>query len=263
MLPPDAWLFIAALGLTVFFIALPFLRNTLSRKQFDSLPSATMVNGGQKVLVLIPHPDDESLAVGGYIYMCRKNKAAVRLILVSDGNRRGRRDQRYLEFRSASRALGIPECDLLFWEFPDGSLQLNHKAVEAQLIKEIGLYRPDFIIYPHPDDKHRDHSTLGKSTERSLIRSDRLDVHAYAYLIHYNFYQLPSLFSNHLLPPRSTPDNRGDWHKIVLSPEAYRAKHLALLKYRSQRRNPLLLPLFLVSLRDNELLCQRKTALQS
>lgn len=262
MLQPEAWLFIAAIGLTVFFVAMPFLCNTLTREQFDRLPPATMATGGQRVLVLIPHPDDESLAVGGYLYMCRENKAAVRMILVSDGNRRGRRGQRYLEFRSASRVLGIAESELRFWEFPDGCLQLYQEAVKAQLIKEIGFFRPDFIIYPHPDDKHQDHSTLGKIAERSIIKSNRLDIHAYAYLIHYNFYQLPSLFSNHLLPPCSTPDNRGDWHKMALSPEAYRAKYLALLKYRSQRSNPLLLPLFLVSLRDNELLCRRQTALQ-
>ncbi|MEQ8176561.1 MAG: PIG-L family deacetylase [Syntrophomonadaceae bacterium] len=259
MQPLSVGLFIGAVLLSVLLAGLYFVRNTMPGKQFTRLPNAQEPAGGQKVLVLVPHPDDESLAIGGYIHLCRQNGAEVRLILVSDGNRQGLRDLRYQEFRAASQELGISEVDLRFWGYADGSLQLYQEAIEARLEQEIEQYRPDLIIYPHPYDKHKDHSALGRCAEQSLKHGIPYDVLPYAYLIHYNFFQLPAFFSNHLKPPRSIPGNH-KWHKIVLSPEACRAKRSALLKYRSQRRNPFLLPLFRVSLRDNELLCLNQRA---
>lgn len=260
---PSVWLFIPAIALPILFIALLFVWKTTPRKEFRRLPPAALAAGEHKVLVLIPHPDDESLAVGGYIYICRQTGASVRLILVSDGNCRGLRDLRYQEFRAASRELGISEADLKFWGYPDGSLRLYQEALVEQLEQELEQYRPDLLMYPHPEDKHPDHSVLGRCVERSLKQAHWLGAQAYAYLIHYNFFQLTALFSSHLFPPRSMPGNHEDWHKIALSPEALGAKRSALLKYRSQRRNPFLFPLFRVSLRDNELLCRCRIASHS
>lgn len=255
---PSVWVFITAIVLILVFLWLIFVWNTMPRKKFNSLPTAPIAAGEQRVLLLIPHPDDESLAIGGYTHICSQNGASVRLVLVSDGNRQGLRDLRYQEFRAAANDLGIAASDLRFWGYPDGSLKLYQAAIVAQVEQEIGQYQPDFIIYPHPADKHKDHSILGRSVERSIAGANLFDVWAYAYLIHYNFYQLPALFSNNLFPPRSISGNNDDWQKIILSPEAYQAKLYALLKYRSQRRNPFLFPLFRVSLRDNELLSMRR-----
>ncbi|TCK85302.1 PIG-L family deacetylase [Albibacterium bauzanense] len=36
-------------------------------------------------LILVPHPDDESLACGGTIALLRKNKFSVHLIFITDG----------------------------------------------------------------------------------------------------------------------------------------------------------------------------------
>lgn len=260
---PSVWLLIAALVLVVLLINFFFVQNTMPRKVFNCLSPANTAARGQRILLLIPHPDDESLAVGGYINMCRHNGAEMRLILVSDGNYRNLRELRYQEFKAASKELGISESDLRFWGFPDGALKLYHEAIVTQVEQEIGEYRPELIIYPHPDDKHRDHSILGRSVEQALVKADRLDIPAYAYLIHYNFYQLPACFSKSLFPPRSMPDNNADWRLVSLTPQAQRAKRSALLKYHSQRRNPFLQPLFLVSLRNNELLCRRRIVPQS
>ncbi|MEN6350997.1 MAG: PIG-L family deacetylase [Syntrophomonas sp.] len=230
----------------------------MPRKKFHCLPRAPIAAGKQRVLVLIPHPDDESLGIGAFIHMCCQAGASVRLVLVSDGNRQGLCDLRYEEFRAAANDLGVAASDLRFWGLPDGSLRLYQAAIEDQLEQEIGHYLPDLIIYPHPDDRHQDHCILGRSVERTLTRAHQFGIQAYAYLIHYNFYQLAALFSKHLFPPHSMPDNNDDWQMIILSPEAHQAKHSALLKYRSQRRNPFLYPLFRVSLRNNELLSLRR-----
>lgn len=256
---PSVGLFIGAIMLVFLFSVWFFARSTMPRRQFILLPNAKVATSQQRVLILVPHPDDESLAVGGYINMCCQNGANVRLILVSDGNYRGFRALRYQEFKAATRELGIPESNLRFWGYPDGSLMLHHEAIDAQLQLEIEQYRPDFVIYPHPHDKHKDHSILGRCAERSLGHGAGSGVLAYAYLIHYKFFQLPAFFSHLLLPPRFTT-NHEEWHKNVLSLKAYQAKCSALKKYRSQLRNPFLIPLFRVSLRDNELLCMRMLA---
>ena len=54
---------------------------------------------GQKVLVFSPHPDDESIAVGGYIAQSIKNGASVSIVLVTDGDAQHEESIRYAEFK--------------------------------------------------------------------------------------------------------------------------------------------------------------------
>ena len=77
---------------------------------------------GQRVLVFSPHPDDESIAVGGYIAQSIENGADVNIVLVTDGNAQHQESIRYTEFKKAASILGVPEANLIFLGFPDGKL---------------------------------------------------------------------------------------------------------------------------------------------
>lgn len=233
--------------------------NTLSQDSFAQLCPVPLTNRDQRLLVLVPHPDDETLAAGGYLYMCCQARASIRIILVSDGNRRGKRDQRYREFAAATRKLGIANSDLRFWGYPDGQLSQYQDKIGQDLEQEIYIYHPDMIIYPHPSDRHQDHAILGQIAEQVLAGSDDLNTTAYAYLVHFKYFPEPAILSrqHYLMPPRAVAGDNEEWEKIDLSAEARQAKYMALVEYRSQISNPFLLPLFASLWRQNELMTHR------
>ncbi len=97
---------------------------------------------GDRVLFLIPHPDDETLATGGLIQQALARGAEVRVVLVTSGDafsiiahrlfprepfapalftRLGR--MRMEETRVALRRLGLPSSQLTFWGYPDTGLE--------------------------------------------------------------------------------------------------------------------------------------------
>ena len=257
------WLFSSALALLGSGTSLAYARNTMPKNLFDKLSSVPLPDSEHRLLVLVPHPDDESLALGGYLYMCRQAGAAVRLILVSDGNRRGLHDRRSREFSAATRNLGIADDDLRLWGYPDGRLSEHRQEITAKLAQEIRDYRPEMLIYSHPHDRHYDHAILGMIAEQVLAAEPRPEIKPYAYLTHFKYYPRPVLLARHryLLPPRANGDNNERWEKVNLSPDAQRAKLAALKQHRSQLRNPFLLPLFISLYRENELLEDRQAHL--
>ena len=77
------------------------------------------LTGGRGVVVVAPHPDDESLGCGGLIAACCAHGIEVRLVVLSDGTGSHPNSQRYpaarlrdlreAELRQATSILGLPE----------------------------------------------------------------------------------------------------------------------------------------------------------
>ncbi len=74
----------------------------------NKLGELSAAQSGQNVLVFSPHPDDESIAAGGYIAQSIINGANVTIVLVTDGNAQHREAIRYNEFEKATSILGVP-----------------------------------------------------------------------------------------------------------------------------------------------------------
>ena len=77
-----------------------------------ALPDVVMPQSGQRVLVFSPHPDDESIGIGGYIAQSIENGAIVEIVLVTNGDFHGNEQVRYAEFKKATHILGVPESNL-------------------------------------------------------------------------------------------------------------------------------------------------------
>ncbi len=94
------------------------------------------------LLIIAPHPDDETLGAGGLIQRVRAGGGAVRIIYMTSGDgfieavrfRTGKAkpapadfvqygETRRKEAIEASRVFGLTESDLIFVEFPDGGLR--------------------------------------------------------------------------------------------------------------------------------------------
>lgn len=126
------------------------------------------------VLVLAPHPDDESLGCGGVIALHHRQGDRVTVVVATDGAAGDPmgyyRDCDYPALRreEAGRAASILGIDTLeFWGYPDGQLaEATDLAVrlQARLVAD----RPDIVYRPSTLELHADHWALGLAAQEAL-----------------------------------------------------------------------------------------------
>lgn len=232
---------------------------TASSKNKIRVENMPKIAANERILVFSPHPDDETVAAGGYIHMAVQAGALVHIVLVTDGNKHGLEKQRYDEFHKATAILGIDKNQLEFWGYHDGALSRADKSLDQRVRKTIKDFKPDVILYPHPVDRHDDHARLGRVVERGLrsLSNAGLKYNSYRYLVHYWLYPRPLLDkSKKLVPPGSVLSVDQKWRQISLSKQDKAVKKQALQEYKTQLNNPFLRPLLEEFIRDNELFYQ-------
>ena len=210
---------------------------------------------GQKVLVFSPHPDDETIACGGYIIESVQRGAEVKIVLITDGDKRNLKNLRYSEFETATSVLGVTANHLIYLNYSDGKLaQQSQVELEKVFQNQIDDYNPDIVLFPHPSDTHKDHAIISKIVEKILEQSPNKKI-AYKYLVHHNLYPHPKKYAPDLytLPPIRLITFDGGWERLMLSEETKNLKQKALKSYQSQLKNPLLKNLLESSIRENEL----------
>jgi N-acetylglucosamine malate deacetylase 1 len=126
----------------------------------------------RRVLVLSPHPDDESLGCGGTLSKHVTEGDSVWVIFLTSGEqgRRGRpmhetariREQ---EARAAAAILGLAGVE--FWREPDGSLRASRQVVE-RLRSKLHAWHPDLIYVSYDLDLHADHRAAARMLRRAL-----------------------------------------------------------------------------------------------
>lgn len=137
-----------------------------------------------RVLILSPHPDDESLATGGLIQRAVEAGAQVRILYATNGDNNPwpqRVVERKLRISASDRArwgrrrqgeamealthLGVPPgTSTRFLGFPDQGftkalLSLDQRPLNA-LHEEIDNWKPTLLVTPSPFDIHPDHNAL-------------------------------------------------------------------------------------------------------
>jgi LmbE family N-acetylglucosaminyl deacetylase len=140
------------------------------------------------VLVLAPHPDDETLACGGAIALHASQGDPVTVLIATDGAA-GDPDSHYssseypalrqAESRSAAGILGV--SSLWFLGYPDGKLS-EATDLDDRLADAVGQIRPTLVYHPSTLEVHPDHWALAVAVERALERH-RGAIAAYAYEI--------------------------------------------------------------------------------
>ena len=247
---------ISILSVSLFFYLLE-VPLVLAQSKVTKLGKLAAATTGQKVLVFSPHPDDESIAVGGYIAQSVINGANVNIVLVTDGNAQGEEAVRYAEFKKATSILGVPEANLVFLGFPDSKLASgNQIELQAALQMQIDKYNPDIIVYPSPYDYNPDHRAIGRAIER-ILKMESRPITAYNYLVHYELdYPRPRKFApvDNLLPPKRMADVNKECLSFDLSSSVESCKEKAIFTYQSQLHNPELNGLMHAYIRKNEIL---------
>ena len=116
------------------------------------------INPEDKICVLAPHPDDETIACGGLL---AKFGAQCDVVLLTDGQNGGAKEWskdktaqvRLQEFEQAMRFLKVNSFTCLHGK--DLSLIDDYAKFAAY-----DFSRYDYVLMPHPQDNHIDHMTV-------------------------------------------------------------------------------------------------------
>jgi len=159
-----------------------------------------------RLLVVAPHPDDETIANGLLIQRVRVVGGTVRVLLLTDGDnnpwpqrwlerrwfiraaereRWGRR--RHAELQEALRRLDVPPVALQALGWPDMGvldrlLQPGQQAL-AELAAALGDFAPDLVAVPALGDRHPDHGAAHVLLRMALARLGRSPL-LLGYLVH-------------------------------------------------------------------------------
>lgn len=164
-------------------------------------------SAADRVLVVAPHPDDETLAAGIAIQSALQADAAVRILYVTDGDNNPW-PQRWVEKRwsigpaerarwgarrrdeaaQARAALAVDgrAADARHLGWPDqgltDALMRDDRAV-ASLVEELAGFAPTAVLMPALDDRHPDHSALHVMIDLALLQAGG-NCQRYCYLVH-------------------------------------------------------------------------------
>ncbi len=276
----------AAALFLVFFFGREYIRNYAFRLQMSSFAEPP---AGSRVLVIAPHPDDETLGPGILLSRLAKKGVQVRVVVMTNGDgftdalaisyhELKPRRQDYLSFGymrqketlAAMSLLGIPKNDVIFLGYPDGGLlhlwsadnwtkpytslrtgqdhnpytnapspgaPYTGTSVVDDLTRIFQDFKPQYVIYPHPNDRHPDHLAAYCFT-RYVLNKLGVQAQQFEYLVHRGDW--PVLFARHqsmfLVPPRTLVINNTDWYAFTLTSQEIKEKAQAIHKYTSQIR---------------------------
>ncbi|HUZ85983.1 MAG TPA: PIG-L deacetylase family protein [Candidatus Baltobacterales bacterium] len=139
-----------------------------------------MENSSGGLLVVMAHPDDESMGCGGLILRHTRAGIPVHLICATYGEagwtgkpigaRRGDLAEiRAAELEDAAGALGLGGVEL--WDYPDGGVAAsNQQEITHRIWEEITRRRPRAVAGWGPDGiyGHPDHVAMGACTDASV-----------------------------------------------------------------------------------------------
>lgn len=234
-----------------------FMFQSLPQSAINLLPDIQTPTAGDRILVFSPHPDDESIAAGGFIAASVQHGAAVWVVLVTNGDKHGIETVRYEEFNRALDTEGVPATNRFFLGYPDGSLaKQNQAAVQTRFATIVNQVKPTIIVAPTTNDEHPDHAATG-ILALNLATTDNITL--YQYLVHHRYFPASRRYhpNDYLLPPAGLVNAATDWNKFALSTALETTKYSAVKQYRSQLRVPLLNSLIMSLVRRNELFVVR------
>lgn len=123
-----------------------------------------------RLLVLAPHPDDETLACGGCIARLVGLGGPVALAVATDGSYGNHHVHpaelgrvRRAELVSAVSGLGLDPRQVTWLGFDDGELGSEVDRLAEQVGDLVTSFRPTIVLSPWAHDTHPDHAALGRA----------------------------------------------------------------------------------------------------
>jgi LmbE family N-acetylglucosaminyl deacetylase len=125
-------------------------------------------------VIVAPHPDDETLAAGGFIAMQRSRRIPVTLLAVTDGEAAypGVADlgkTRRVEQTCAAQALGVTRDSVISLGLRDSAVIEAEPALADRI--EACICSDTLLVAPWPRDPHPDHEACGRAAATAARRT--------------------------------------------------------------------------------------------
>lgn len=146
--PPPAWELILA------------ARSAAGHGPLITVPRA------RRVLVVAPHPDDETIGCGGTAALLAARGAEVTVVVTSSGEHSVASPEGPVEVSRQRRAEAVAACRALgtrppvFLGLPDGAVGRNVATLTRRLDEVMAGVRPQVVFAPWPLDGHADHQAV-------------------------------------------------------------------------------------------------------
>lgn len=223
------------------------------------------LTSSDRVLIVAPHPDDETIGGGGVIRYCLEHNIPVYVVVVTNGGNGSLGVTRYHESLNATSHLGLPPNNITFFEYTQGVDSLfnenwdkpidingNHTSnfayqkdapyngvsLEQNFETVITNFKPTVIIYPNPEDSNPDHwgtSSFVEYATNKLNYNGRM----YTYLVHVSaVWPFPRGYfpDAYILPPYFMT-NYNSWIVFPISASDEQIEYQAINSYHSQLNN--------------------------
>src|SRR2546427_7641312 len=139
------------------------------------------------LLLVMAHPDDESMGAGGLVLRHTRAGIATQLICATygekgwNGNATGAKREDLAEIRAkeleeAAAALALSGVEL--WDYPDGGVsQADHPQITNRITDQIARLRPRAVVGWGPDGGygHPDHIWIGACTDAAIVALDEAE----------------------------------------------------------------------------------------
>ncbi len=136
----------------------------------------TGVPDARRIVVLAPHPDDESLGCGGLLAHASRRGADCTVVFATDGDDillpDPPRDVAARRREQARAACAILGAQPVFLGFRDGTLSDVVDELAAAFDRAFTDAEPDLIVLPWFGDDHRDHIAVNRALCRTAVDSD-------------------------------------------------------------------------------------------
>lgn len=137
----------------------------------------------RRILVVAPHPDDESLGCGGLVATLARRGAAFRFVFVTDGGASHPCSQSWPRPRLAARRkteaiqalhrLGVGAQPRLFLELADAAMPPPYSAdwqsAAARIAALVRELQPDLALLPWRRDPHCDHRASWQLARTAML----------------------------------------------------------------------------------------------
>ncbi|MCU1492135.1 MAG: phosphatidylinositol alpha-mannosyltransferase [Acidimicrobiaceae bacterium] len=191
---------------------------------------AVVVPKAARVVVIAPHPDDETIGCGGTLALLASAGSEVRVIIATDGEASleaacgGREVARRRRIRAIAACERLGVRPPMFLGLPDAGLDRCSDLLDKLLAREIDEFEPDLVFAPWMLDGHPDHRAVALSVA-NLELPDLCAIWTY------------EVWAS--LPPNRLVDVSDWWDDKIAAlnchelDEADGAAHLALQRWRS------------------------------
>ena len=128
------------------------------------------------ILIFAPHPDDETLGCGGTIAKKLSEGYEIVVVILTDGRHafskvlginsnptpEELKQIRKEEAIKALKVLGVPETNIIFLDFEDGSLEKHEDDVKKRILEIMKIYQPTEVYFPYSKDQNPDHKATNR-----------------------------------------------------------------------------------------------------